>query len=158
MPRDKLEKKFKFDGRSEWEQRVVEISRVTRVMAGGKRMRFRALVVIGDNKNRVGFGVGKGADVALAVQKATNQAHKNIIEVPIYKQTVPHRVIAKFGSANVLLKPAPIGTGVIAGGPVRVVLGVSGITNVVSKMLGSANKLNNVKAVFRALASFKVKK
>ncbi len=157
MRKDNNNRRFRSDERSEWDQKVVEISRVTRVMAGGKRMRFRALVVIGDNKSRVGFGIGKGADVSMAVQKATNRAHKSIITIPIYKTTVPHEVRAKYGSAQVMLKPAPVGTGVIAGGPVRVVLGVSGVANVVAKMLGSANKLNNVKAVFKALSNFKVK-
>jgi small subunit ribosomal protein S5 len=157
MRKDGFNKRQRNDERGDWDQRVVEISRVTRVMAGGKRMRFRALVVIGDNKNKVGFGIGKGADVSGAIQKATNRAHKNIIEVPMHKNTIPHEVRAKYGSALVLLKPAPVGTGIIAGGPVRVVLGVSGIPNVVAKMLGSANKLNNVRVVFKALSSFKLK-
>ncbi|MFH1111553.1 MAG: 30S ribosomal protein S5 [Patescibacteria group bacterium] len=148
------------DGRrrqDELEQKVIEISRVTRVMAGGKRMRFRALVVVGDHKGKIGLGLAKGADVALAVAKATSKAQKDMVVVPIVKQTIPHQIKAKFGGALVLLKPAPLGTGVIAGGPVRVVLGVAGIPNVVAKMLGSANKINNAKAVFRALTNFKVK-
>ncbi len=139
----------------EFEQRVIEISRVARVMAGGKRLRFRALVVIGDNHGRVGSGLAKGADVSIAVNKATNQAKKHLMIVPIVRETIPHQIRAKYGSAYVLIKPAPLGTGVIAGGPVRVVLGVAGIPNVVAKMLGSANKVNNVRAVLKALASFK---
>ncbi|MFA4937396.1 MAG: 30S ribosomal protein S5 [Patescibacteria group bacterium] len=142
----------------ELEQKVIEISRVTRVMAGGKRMRFRALVVVGDGKGKIGFGLAKGADVALAVAKATNKAKKDMVIVQVVKQTIPHQIKAKYGSALVLLKPAPLGTGVIAGGPVRVVLGIAGIPNVVAKMLGSANKVNNVKAVFLALTSFKTRK
>ncbi len=139
----------------EFEQRVIEISRVARVMAGGKRLRFRALVVIGDNNGKVGAGLAKGADVSIAVNKATNQARKHLMLVPIVRETIPHQVKAKYGSAEVLIKPAPLGTGVIAGGPVRVVLSVAGIPNVVAKMLGSANKVNNVRAVLKALASFK---
>lgn len=143
------------DTQDEFEQRVIEISRVTRVMAGGKRMRFRALVVVGDKHGRMGSGLAKGADVSMAVDKATSQARKNLVTVSIVRETIPHEVRAKYGSARVLIKPAPLGTGVIAGGPVRVVLGVVGIPNVVAKMLGSANKVNNVRAVFKALTSFK---
>ena len=139
------------------DQKVIDISRVTRVMAGGKRMRFRALVVVGDHQGKVGAGLAKGADVSMAVNKATTKAKKHMIRVPIAKDTIPHQIIAKFGSSRVLLKPAPLGTGIIAGGPIRVVLGVAGIPNVVSKMLGSPNKINNVRAVLKALQSFKVK-
>ncbi|HBV33555.1 TPA: 30S ribosomal protein S5 [Patescibacteria group bacterium] len=139
------------------DQKVIDISRVTRVMAGGKRMRFRALVVVGDHQGKVGAGLAKGADVSMAVNKATTKAKKHMIRVPVAKDTIPHQIIAKFGSSRVLLKPAPLGTGIIAGGPIRVVLGVAGIPNVVSKMLGSPNKINNVRAVLKALQSFKVK-
>ncbi|MFH1866473.1 MAG: 30S ribosomal protein S5 [Patescibacteria group bacterium] len=141
----------------DFEQKVIDISRVTRVMAGGKRMRFRALVVVGDHKGLVGAGLAKGADVSLAIGKATTKARKELIKVPITKETIPHKIKAKYGSAEVLLKPAPVGTGVIAGGAVRVVLGVAGVPNVVAKILGSANKINNVRAVFKALENFKLK-
>lgn len=152
-------KSRRFDRRPDdgLDQKVVDISRITRVMAGGKRMRFRALVVVGDHLGRVGAGLAKGADVSLAVNKATTKAKKHMIKVPIIKDTVPHQIKAKYGSAQVLIKPAPVGTGIIAGGPVRVVLGVAGIPNVVSKMLGSANKINNVRAALKALQNFKIK-
>ena len=136
---------------ADYEEKNIEIARVTRVTKGGKRMRFRALTVIGNRKGRVGFGLAKGADVALATSKATTQARKSLLTVPIARETIPHPVSAKFGAASVLLKPAPKGTGIKAGGAVRAVLGLAGIPNVVSKMLGSSNKINNVKATFAAL-------
>jgi small subunit ribosomal protein S5 len=114
-------------------------------------MRFRALTVIGNRKGRVGFGLAKGSDVALATSKATTQARKALITVPLSKDTIPHAVQAKFAAARVLLKPAPKGTGIKAGGAVRVVLELAGVPNVVSKILGSSNKINNVKATFMAL-------
>jgi small subunit ribosomal protein S5 len=136
---------------SDYEEKNLEIARVTRVTKGGKRMRFRALTVIGNRKGRVGFGLAKGADVALATSKATTQARKALITVPLSKDTIPHAVEAKFAAARVLLKPAPKGTGIKAGGAVRVVLELAGVPNVVSKILGSSNKINNVKATFMAL-------
>lgn len=140
----------------EFEQRIVELARVARVMAGGKRLRFRALVVIGDRRGRVGYGLDKGADVSLAISKATTQARRNLIIVPLKKNTLPHEIKVKYKSAVVLLKPAPIGTGIIAGGPVRIVLELAGVPNVVAKILGSANKINNVRAIFSALQQMKV--
>lgn len=137
----------------EFEQRVIDLARVTRVVAGGKRMRFRALVAIGDLKGRVGVAIGKGADVSAAVSKATTKAKKNLIIVPINDGTIPHAIRQKSGAAEVLLKPAPPGTGVIAGGPVRIIMEVSGVKNVVSKILGTRNKINNVHAVMAALAA-----
>lgn len=139
-----------------FDQRIVELSRVTRVMAGGKRMRFRALVVLGDKQGKVGMGVAKGADVSLAVSKASTKARRTLITVPVKKNTIPHEVTVKYKSARVLLKPAPVGTGIIAGGAVRTVLELAGIPDVVSKILGSANKINNVNAVFRAFGSMKL--
>ncbi len=136
--------------KDEFEQRIIDLARVTRVMAGGKRLRFRACMVIGDQKGRVGYGVAKGADVALAISKAVAQAKRNMITVPIVNDSLPHVVRVKFKSAKVLLKPAPNGTGVIAGGAVRDVIELSGIPNVVGKILGSNNKVTNVKAVFKA--------
>jgi len=136
--------------KDEFEQRIIDLARVTRVMAGGKRLRFRACMVIGDHNGRIGFGLAKGADVSLAISKAVAQARKNIIEVPFVKDTIPHRTIIKFKSAQVLFKPAPIGTGIIAGGAVRQVLELSGVQNIVAKILGCNNKINNVKAVFKA--------
>ncbi len=144
--------------KKEIESQVVEIKRVTRVVAGGKRMRFRALVVVGDRKGRVGIGVKKGVDVADAVGKATAKARKNMIAVNIVSDTIPHRVLQKYKSANVLLKPAKPGAGIKAGGPVRAVVALAGIKNITSKMLGSANKISNVRAVYEALKKFKNQK
>ncbi|MFH1145762.1 MAG: 30S ribosomal protein S5 [bacterium] len=136
---------------SEFDVRNLEVSRVARVTSGGKRMRFRVLVVIGDRNGRVGYGLAKGADVSLAVNKATAAAKKNLIHVKITTGTIPHAITAKYKAAMVLLKPAPDGTGIIAGGAVRPVLELVGIKNVVSKSLGSSNKANNVKVTFKAL-------
>lgn len=135
----------------EFDQRVVEVARVTRVTAGGKRMRFRALVVIGDHKGRVGAGLAKGADVSMAISKATAQARKSLNHVPMLKETIPHEVWAKEGAAQVLIKPAPLGTGIIAGGVVRIVMELAGVGNAVSKILGSSNKVNTVRATMKAL-------
>ena len=136
----------------EYEQKIVDLARVTRVMAGGKRMRFRACVVIGNGKGKVSYGVAKGADVSIAINKAVNQAKKTIGKVKIVNDTIPHEVRIKFKAAKLMLKPAPPGTGVIAGGAVRIVMELAGIKNVVSKMIGSKNKINNVKATFIALS------
>lgn len=139
----------------EFDQKMIEIARVTRVMAGGKRMSFRACVVIGDRKGRVAMGMRKGADVSIAINKAVTAAQKQMIKVTIVNETIPHQIEEKFGGARVLLKPAPKGTGIIAGGPVRAVLELAGIKNVVSKMLGSKSKANNVKATVAALERLK---
>ncbi len=135
----------------EFDQKTLELSRVTRVTKGGKRMRFRATVVVGDHKGRVGFGVAKGADVTMALDKAARQAKKHLVHVPIVRETLPHEVYAKFGAAIVLLKPAPVGTGLKCGGPARIVLELAGVPNAVSKIMGGKNKINNVKAAFDAL-------
>ncbi len=139
----------------EFEQRIIDIARVTRVMAGGKRMRFRACVAIGDKKGRVAIGLAKGKDVTIAVTKAVSRAKKNIITVPMVNNTIPHEVYQKFGAAKILFKPARKGRGIIAGGAVRVVLELSGIKNVTSKILGTNNKVNNVKCTIEALGSLK---
>ncbi|HLD21735.1 MAG TPA: 30S ribosomal protein S5, partial [Patescibacteria group bacterium] len=133
--------------KEEFESTIIDLARVTRVMAGGKRMSFRACVVIGDKKGRVGMGVAKGTDVQLAVAKATEQAKKSIIHVKIVNGTIPHRVEQKFKGAVVLLKPAKLGIGVIAGGPVRIVMEFAGVKNIVAKMKGAGNKISNVSAV-----------
>lgn len=135
----------------EFEQKIVDLARVTRVMAGGKRLRFRATVVVGDKKSRISIGVGKGADVSLAISKAVAIAKKNMINTPIFQDTIPCEIKEKYGAAVVFLKPAKQGTGIIAGGAVRTVLELSGLQNVVSKIYGSKNKINNVKATIRAL-------
>lgn len=141
---------------SDYEEKNVEVARVTRVTKGGKRMRFRTLSVIGNRKGRVGFGLAKGLDVAASTGKATTQARKALLTVPMVNETIPHMVEGKFAAARVLLKPAPKGTGVKAGGSVRVVLELAGIPNIVSKALGSKNKINNVKATFVALRKLRI--
>lgn len=143
--------------RSEFDQKVVEVKRVTRVMAGGKRMRFRALVVIGDRKGKVGLGLKKGMDVSISVEKAVNSAKKHLITLPLVNGTIPHQLKVKYKSSKLALMPARPGTGVIAGGAVRQVFELAGVKNVVSKMFGSNNKVNNVKAVFEAFKKMKSK-
>ncbi|MBI4054448.1 MAG: 30S ribosomal protein S5 [Candidatus Doudnabacteria bacterium] len=143
--------------RKDFEQTVVEVTRVTRVVAGGKRMRFRALVVIGDKKGSVGMAVKKGADVSEAVNKAVAGAKKHMLKIPITNGTIPHQVLAKFKACKVMLKPARPGTGVIAGGAVRAVAAAAGISDIVAKMFGSSNKINNINAVFSALRQLHTK-
>ena len=138
-----------------FDQVIIEIARVTRVMKGGKRMRFRACVVLGDRKGKVGMAVAKARDVTLAVNKAATKARKNLIHIVTVNDTIPHQARAKFKAAKVLLKPAPKGSGIIAGGAVRSVLDLAGVANVVAKILGSNNKINNVKAALAALKSMK---
>lgn len=141
---------------SEFEEVVVEVNRVTRVVKGGRRLRFRALVVVGDKKGRVGAAVAKGLEVQSAVQKATLAAKRNMITVPLNDvKSIPHDVLFKYGSSEVLLKPAAAGTSVIAGGSVRAVVSLAGIENILSKCLGSNNKVNTVMATLGALQSFK---
>lgn len=135
------------------DERMVHIDRVARVVKGGRRFRFRALVIVGDHKGRVGAGVSKGLDVTSAVTKATDVAKKNMVKVPLYKGTIPHEAEAKVSGAKILIKPASAGTGLIAGGVVRTVLEVAGINNALSKSLGSANKINIAYATIDALAS-----
>lgn len=136
---------------SDYEEKSIEIARVTRVTAGGKRMRFRALGIVGNRKGRVGFGIAKGVDVAAATTKAFTKARKSLITVPLVNETIPHDIRMKFCSAYILLKPAPKGTGVKAGGAVRQVLEIAGVPNITAKILGSSNKVNNVKATIDAL-------
>lgn len=141
-----------------FEEIVINIDRVARVVRGGRRFRFKALVVVGDRKTKVGVGVSKGADVQAAVTKATAVAKKNLLEIPIYKATIPHDVIAKVGGAKVLLKPASPGTGIIAGGAVRAILSVTGIHNILAKSLGSTNKVNTAYATLEALSQLEPQK
>ncbi|MBU1036616.1 30S ribosomal protein S5 [Patescibacteria group bacterium] len=140
---------------SEFEQRIIDLARVTRVMAGGKRLRFRACVAVGDRKGKVGWAVAKGADVTIAVNKAATKAKKHLLKLSLVNETIPHQVTAKFKAARVLLKPAKKGTGVIAGGVVRNVLELAAIPNISAKILGSNNKINNIHCVFNALKSLK---
>lgn len=135
----------------QFEELVINIDRVSRVVKGGRRFRFKALVVVGDRKNRVGVGVAKGADVQVAVQKATQVAKKNMITIPVINETIPHENEVKYSGARVLLKPAAPGTGIIAGGVVRSIIGVTGIRNLLSKSLNSTNKVNIAYATIEAL-------
>jgi len=141
MPRE--EKQF--------DERVVSIDRVARVVKGGRRFRFRALVIVGDRKGKVGAGTAKGADVTAAVAKATEKAKKNMIVAPVEKGTISHEHEVRFSGAQILLKPAAPGTGLIAGGVVRVVLEVAGVKDVLSKSIGSSNKINLAYATLKAL-------
>ncbi|MCX6779143.1 MAG: 30S ribosomal protein S5 [Candidatus Magasanikbacteria bacterium] len=141
----------------EFDSVILDLARVTRVTKGGKRMRFRAAVVIGDRKGKVGFGIAKGADVALAVSKATRLAKKTLFKIALSKTTIPHWVALKEHSAQILLKPAPAGSGIIAGGAMRVVLELGGVPDVVGKMLGGNNKVNNARATIKALKSLKLR-
>ncbi len=145
-----------FDKEREFEQKILEIARVTRVTAGGKRMKFRACVIVGDKKGRVGMSVAKGSDVTAAVAKAGIKAEKNLVAVPLKNETIPYEIIEKFGAAVVLLKPAPKGTGVKAGGAMRSVFELAGVPNVVGKILGSKNKINNSRATINALGKLKL--
>jgi small subunit ribosomal protein S5 len=137
----------------QFDERTLHIDRVARVVKGGRRFRFRALVVVGDRKHKVGIGTAKGADVTAAVTKATEVAKKNMVTVSLYKGTLPHEVETKVSGAHILLKPASAGTGLIAGGVVRTILEVAGVKNALSKSLGSSNKTNTAYATIAALDS-----
>lgn len=136
----------------EFVERVLEINRVARVVKGGKRVRFRALVVLGDEKGRIAYGVGKAADVSTAIAKAVTTAKKQIIPIFIKGTTIPYSIRTHYKSAAVFLKPAPAGTGIVAGSAMRVVLQLAGIKDVVGKALGSKNKLSNTVATIKALS------
>ncbi len=137
----------------QFDERTLHIDRVARVVKGGRRFRFRALVVVGDRKSKVGIGIAKGADVTAAVTKATEVAKKHFVFVPLYKGTLPHETDAKVSGARILLKPASAGTGLIAGGVIRTILEVAGVKNALSKSLGSSNKANTAYATIAALES-----
>ncbi len=135
----------------EFEQKILDLARVTRVTAGGKRMSFRCALVIGDKKGRVGFGVAKGGDVQIAIEKAYKQAKKHVLTVALTGGTISHPVWVKYGSALILVKPAPKGTGLKCGGAVRMILEFAGVPNAVSKIVNSSNKINIAKATLEAL-------
>lgn len=137
--------------KSEFEKQVLQVDRVARTVAGGKRIRFRALVIMGNRAGKVGIGIAKAAEVADAVAKASKIAEKNMIEVKIVDGTIPHRIEIKMGSAHLILKPAKPGTSIVAGGTIRAIADLAGIQNIVAKILGTANKINNAKATIEAL-------
>lgn len=140
---------------SEWSEQVVQISRVTKVVKGGKKLSFRAIVVVGNKKGQVGVGCAKAAEVIIAIQKAIADGRKNLITVPIFKTTIPHPITGRSGAGAVVLRPASQGTGIIAGGSVRSVLELAGIENILSKSLGSNSPLNAANATLEALKSLR---
>lgn len=137
----------------QWTEKVVQVRRVTKVVKGGKRLSFRVVTIVGDGEGKVGVGVGKSNDVVGAIQKGMADARKNLVSVPIVNTTLPHPITTRVGSAKVLIKPAKQGTGVIAGGAVRIVLEAAGVKNATAKCLGSKSPLNNARAAAEALRS-----
>jgi small subunit ribosomal protein S5 len=143
--------------KSEFDQKVIDIARVTRVVKGGKRFSFRTTVVIGDKRGRVGVGIAKGPDMKISTEKAFAQAKKDLVKIDFKGHTIAYPVEQKVGSAKVLLKPASKGRGIVAGGAVRAVIGLVGISDITAKMLGSKNKLSNARATIKALEKFSIK-
>ncbi|KKS45716.1 30S ribosomal protein S5 [Candidatus Gottesmanbacteria bacterium RIFCSPLOWO2_02_FULL_42_29] len=139
----------------EFSEKVVQVNRVSKKTTGGNKIGFSILVVVGDKKGKVGVGLGKAADVASAIRKASSYAKKHMVKIPLVRTTIPHEIRIKLGAAKILLKPAPPGTGIRAGGSVRAVVEAAGIKDIVSKILGTDNKASNVYATFAALQKLK---
>lgn len=153
MPSNYTSPNAELEKDNQYDEQVVSIDRVARVVKGGRRFRFRALVVTGDHKSKVGVGVSKGGDVQSAIAKAATKARKNLIDVPVRNGTIPHDITLKYSGSHVVLRPASPGTGLIAGGVVRTVLELGGIQNALSKSLGSSNKINTAYATHQALGA-----
>ncbi len=153
----------RFSGRfdkpkDDFETKLLDLARTSHMRAGGKKIGFRAVVITGDKKGKVGIGVGKGKDVALAVEKATRFARKSLVTVPVINETIPHQVYSKYGAAEIILKPQRKGRGLVAGGVVRMVCNLAGLKNISAKVLGrTGNKLNNAQATLNAFKKFKVR-
>lgn len=140
-----------------FEDRVVAINRITKVVKGGRRIRFSALAVVGDKNGTIGFGLGKAQEIPDAINKAIQMARKNLVKISLVDGTIPHEVTGRFGAGKVFLRPAPEGTGVIAGGPVRTICELAGIQDILSKSLGSKTPVNTVRATFQGLESLRTK-
>ncbi len=153
--RKKIETKEETATQSEWKEHVIQISRVTKVVKGGKKLSFRAIVIVGNKNGQVGVGCSKAAEVITAIQKAVADGRKNLIDVRLFKTTIPHPITGRSGAGSVMLRPASQGTGVIAGGAVRAVLELAGIENILSKSLGSKSPLNAANATINALKSLR---
>lgn len=149
--------RFEREEIKEFEEKVVNINRVTKVVKGGRRFRFSALVVVGNKNGKIGFGTGKAQEVPDAIKKAVESAKQNLIEFPIVNTTIPHEVLGQFGSAKIMLRPASEGTGVVAGGAVRAVLELAGVSNILSKSLGSRTPINMVRATVAGLKELRTK-
>ncbi len=154
-PGEKIESFFREE--PEFTERVISIKRVSKVVKGGKRFSFNALVVVGDSKSKIGYGFGKANGVPEAIAKATGHAKKNIFTIPLEGTTIPHEIIGRFGAARIMLRPAGKGTGVIAGASARAILDLGGVKDILTKSLGSNNPVNLVRATVQALQSFKTK-
>lgn len=158
-PKRKFERREKEVVKDEFEAKLLDLARVTKVTGGGKTLRFRAVIVVGNKEGKVGLGVSKGLDVSQAIDKATRFAKKNIITVPILQGTIPHEAEAKYGPSRILLKPQQKGKGLVAGGTVRIICALAGIQDISSKILSrTTNKLNNARATMAALQQLKIRK
>ena len=151
MPRDRL----RDSKEKQFEEKVVSINRVTKVVKGGRRFRFAAIVVIGDKKGKVGFGTGKAQEVPDAIKKAIETAKNQLITVPVVKNTIPHSVIGKFGAGQVVLRPASEGTGIIAGGAVRAIFELAGVNDILAKSVGTSTPINMIRATFSGLSELR---